>query len=217
MMKRKSKLIALGGLIGSGKDTVANYLCTVHGFKRMSFASVLKDTVSTIFDWDRELLEGSTKASREWREQVDEWWSKKLNIDGLTPRYILQQWGTEVIRNSFNDNIWVMSMENKLRKINQDIVITDCRFPNEIQSVKDQNGIVIRTSRGPDPHWIKYAIMYNTSEHQSQRDIGLQYLKENKIHPSEYSSVGLDYDYLLDNNDTIDNLHKQIDKIILDS
>ena len=84
-------IIGITGLIGSGKDTAADYLCTVHGFKRMSFAGTLKDAVAAVFGWDRELLEGSTKASREWREQVDEWWANRLGIPDLTPRYILQQ------------------------------------------------------------------------------------------------------------------------------
>ena len=94
-------IIGITGLIGSGKDTAADYLCTFHGFKRMSFASALKDAVAIIFNWDRELLEGSTKASREWREQVDEWWAERLNIPHLTPRWVLQQWGTDVARKNF--------------------------------------------------------------------------------------------------------------------
>ena len=94
----KNLIIGITGLIGSGKDTAADHLCTMHGFKRMSFASTLKDAISVIFSWDRELLEGSTKASREWREQIDVWWSERLHIPNLTPRYILQIWGTEVLK-----------------------------------------------------------------------------------------------------------------------
>ena len=56
-------LIGLVGLIGSGKDTVANRLVTNHGFIRDSFAKSLKDAVHNIFGWDRKMLEGDTTVS----------------------------------------------------------------------------------------------------------------------------------------------------------
>ena len=127
-------IVGITGLISSGKDTAADYLCTFHGFKRMSFASALKDAVSAIFNWDRELLEGSTKASREWREEVDTWWATRLGIPHLTPRWVLQQWGTEVARKGFHNDIWVASVENRLLNLKDDIVITDCRFANELEA-----------------------------------------------------------------------------------
>ena len=72
-----SQVIGIVGLIGAGKDTVADYLVNFHGYKRESFANSLKDAVAQVFGWDRELLEGRTKQSREWRETRDEWWSKQ--------------------------------------------------------------------------------------------------------------------------------------------
>ncbi len=208
-------LISISGLIGSGKDTAADYLCTVHGFKRMSFGASLKDAVSVIFNWDRELLEGSTKTSREWREQVDPWWANRLEIPHLTPRWVLQQWGTEVARKGFHDEIWVASVENKLLNNKDDIVITDCRFPNEIAAVKNTGGITMRTHRGADPAWLSLAATFNTTEDQAERITAKVLLEEQyAVHASEYSSVGLDYDYHLDNNGTIDSLHKQLESII---
>lgn len=208
-------LIAIAGLIGSGKDTAADYLCTFHGFKRMSFGASLKDAVSVIFNWDRELLEGSTKTSREWREQVDTWWANRLDIPHLTPRWVLQQWGTEVARKGFHDEIWVASVENKLLNNKDDIVITDCRFPNELAAVKNAGGITMRTHRGEDPEWKLIAVSYNTTDDYNLKEIYKDSL-ENKfnVHASEYSSVGLNYDYHLDNNGSIDHLHKQLENIL---
>jgi len=108
-------IIGIAGLIGSGKDTAADYLVNSYGYRRDSFASTLKDAVSAVFGWDRELLEGRTRESREWREEVDLWWSARLDRV-ITPRWVLQQWGTEVGRRSFHDDIWIASMENKLRQ-----------------------------------------------------------------------------------------------------
>ena len=105
-------IIGLCGLIGSGKDTAADYLCNFHEFRRDSFASTLKDAVASVFGWDRELLEGRTKQAREWREQIDPWWADRMHMPNLTPRLILQLWGTEVCRRGFHDDIWIASLEN---------------------------------------------------------------------------------------------------------
>ena len=59
-------IIGVTGFIGSGKDTIANYLVAKHGFVRDSFAGTLKDAVAQVFGWDRELLEGLTPEAREW-------------------------------------------------------------------------------------------------------------------------------------------------------
>ena len=109
-------IIAISGLIGSGKDTVADYLVNLHEFRRESFAGNLKNAMCEIFGWDRDMEEGRSKSSREWREQVDEWWAKRLNMPHLTPRWILQHVGTDVIRGHFHDDMWLASLENKLRK-----------------------------------------------------------------------------------------------------
>jgi len=207
-------ILGVTGFIGSGKDTIADYLCTFHGFKRISFAASLKDAVSAVFGWDRELLEGTTKSSREWRELKDEWWSNRLGMD-ITPRWILQVWGTEVCRNGFHNDIWVASVENKLRNTKDNIVITDCRFANEVNAIKNAGGYTMRVSRGQPPEWYDDAVNYNKGEFGNMYwSISKAKLDRNRVHASEYSSVGLEYDYYIDNNGTIDDLHKQVNLIV---
>ena len=207
-------IIGITGLISSGKDTIADYLTTHHGFKRLSFAASLKDAVASVFGWNREYLEGSTKASREWREQKDIWWSERLGME-ITPRWILQYWGTEVCRNGFHNDIWVASVENKLRQATDNIVITDCRFANEVTAIKNVGGITMRVNRGQPPEWYDAAIAYNRGPNGNTAwSLSKLKLEKLKVHASEYSSVGLDYDYQIDNNGTIDDLHNQIQSII---
>jgi hypothetical protein len=208
-----TRIISVAGLIGSGKDTVAGYLVNHHGFKRMSFAESLKDAVAVIFNWDRELLDGVTKTSREWREQRDEWWSKRLDMN-ITPRWVLQYWGTDVLRRHFHDDIWIASLESKLMMTKDDVVITDARFRNEIIAIKAAGGITTRVVRGPEPDWYEHAINYNKGEGQIGWSIGKTHLDRSNIHASEYSHVGLDYDCVLDNNGTIDELNTQISQLL---
>jgi hypothetical protein len=208
-------IIGVTGLISSGKDTIADYLTTFHGYKRLSFAASLKDAVAAVFGWDRTLLEGTTKSSREWREQVDQWWAERLGIPHLTPRWILQYWGTEVCRDAFHNDIWVASVENKLRTSTDNIVLTDCRFANEIGAIKNAGGITIRVERGLNPEWYSHAINFNKGENGNLGwAIGRHRLEQLGIHASEYSSVGLEYDYIIANDGTIDDLHKKIESII---
>lgn len=208
-------IVGFAGFIGSGKDTAADYLINFHGFRRDSFANALKDAVSQIFGWDRVLLEGRTKEGREWRESVDTWWAQRLNMPHLTPRWVLQHWGTEVCRQGFHDDIWIASLEHRLLKSNDDIVISDVRFPNEIQAIKRAGGKVIRVVRGPDPEWYEDAKLANAGDHVIGSALARAKMRANKIHESEWAWIGNGIDFELDNNGTIDSLFEQIKSQVL--
>jgi hypothetical protein len=203
-------IIGVCGLIGSGKDTVADYLQNFHEFRRESFASTLKDAVAAVFGWDRILLEGRTKEAREWREQVDLWWAERLDMPTLTPRWVLQYWGTEVCRKGFHDDMWIASLENKLRNSKDHVVISDCRFPNEIASIKDAGGKIVWVKRGELPTWYDTAVAANQGHSWAQQELKLQ-----KIHASETSWVGTEFDAVIDNNGTIDELYQQAQRLIV--
>jgi hypothetical protein len=208
-------IIGVCGFIGSGKDTIADYLTNFHGFRRESFANSLKDAVAQVFGWDRTMLEGRTKQAREWREQVDPWWAERLNMPNLTPRWVLQYWGTEVCRKAFHDDIWIASLENKLRNSTDDIVISDCRFPNEIKSIKDAGGIVVRVHRGPEPEWYDAAISMNKGDRANMTwAMSKSKIEHLRIHASETAWVGTNFDAVLDNNGEIDDLFQKVKGLV---
>ena len=197
-------IIGICGLIGAGKDTAADYLVNFHEFRRDSFAATLKDAVASVFGWDRELLEGRTKTAREWREQIDPWWAARLNMPNLTPRLVLQLWGTEVCRKGFHDEIWIASVENKIRQSKDNIVISDCRFPNEITSIRNAGGRVIRITRGQNPDWFAVA----------RRNPELMPVQYPAVHASEYSWAATDFDFVVDNNGSIEDLYAQLKNLV---
>jgi hypothetical protein len=209
-------IIGFVGFIGSGKDTAADYLVNFHGYRRDSFANTLKDAVACVFGWDRVLLEGRTKEAREWREQVDTWWAARLNMPNLTPRLMLQLWGTEVCRNGFHDDIWIASLENKMRKTTDNIVISDVRFPNEIKAIHNAGGIVVRIKRGDDPVWYQDAVNMNEGKGNMSWLLSTDKLKRLGIHASETSWVGGNIDHIVYNNTTIDELFEQIKNLVED-
>ena len=209
-------IIGVCGFIGSGKDTVADYLVNLHHFRRESFATTLKDAVSAVFGWDRTMLEGRTKQAREWREQQDNWWTNRLGIV-ITPRWVLQNWGTEVCRNGFHDDIWIASLENKLRNSTDDVVISDCRFPNEIRAIKQAGGIVVRVVRGAEPEWYDAAVSLNRGpDGNSTWALSGRRLAQLGVHASETSWVGTQFDVVLDNNGTLDDLYQQVKRLVQD-
>jgi hypothetical protein len=201
-----SMIIGVVGLIGAGKDTIADYLVNIHEFRRDSFAATLKDAVSAVFGWDRDMLEGRTRSSREWREQPDPWWSQRLGRE-ITPRWILQYWGTEVCRRGFHDDIWIASLENKLRNTRDDVVISDCRFPNEIDAIRAQGGHVIRVIRGQDPAWFLPVQQHLIEGTPRPQDLP---------HESEWAWAGTRFDAVINNNGTMDQLYQQINDLVRD-
>ena len=209
-------IVGFVGFIGSGKDTAADYLVNFHGFRRDSFANTLKDAVAAVFGWDRVLLEGRTKEAREWREQVDPWWAERLNMPNLTPRWVLQYWGTEVCRQGFHDDIWIASVENKMRKTRDNIVISDVRFPNEIEAIHRAGGKVIRIKRGPEPDWYQDAVNSNAGQGNMSWLISTDRLKKLGIHASETAWVGGKIDVTIENGGSIDDLYEAIKNQVSD-
>ena len=206
-------IIGFVGFIGSGKDTAADYLVNTHGFRRDSFANTLKDAVAHVFGWDRTLLEGRTNEAREWREQQDEWWSNRLGRN-ITPRWVLQYWGTEVCRQGFHDDIWIASLENKIRKTSDNIVISDVRFPNEIKAIHNAGGLVIRIKRGNDPEWYQDAVNMNEGRGNMSWLMSKTHIEQLGIHASETAWVGGNIDTIVTNDGTIDELFSQLQILI---
>ena len=192
-------IIGVCGLISSGKGTVADILQSEHGFEKISFADSLKDAVAAVFSWDRELLEGDTDVSRMWRETKDTWWSKRLGIPDLTPRLVLQLWGTEVCRDNFHQDIWIASMERKIRS-NINYVIPDTRFPNEIDMINRIGGEVWHVKRGPNPNWFEQYRMGGSPP--------------SDIHPSEWQWTQAKFNQVIENNGTLDDLKNKVKSLV---
>lgn len=205
-------IVGISGFINSGKNTVASILTEKYNFRQDSFAASLKDACAIMFGWSRDMVEGDTKESREWREQVDQWWADKLGISDFSPRLALQLMGTNVIRNHFNEGIWFLTLENRIRKNpGQHVVISDVRFPNEIKFIQDQGGIMIRVNRGALPAWYETAVLANSGNSIAKETMATTY---SSVHFSEWAWVGSKIDFEINNDTTIDYLNTQVEDII---
>jgi hypothetical protein len=138
-------------------------------------------------------------------------------MPNLTPRLMLQLWGTEVCRNGFHDDIWIASLENKMRKTSDNIVISDVRFPNEIKAIHNAGGIVVRIKRGDDPEWYDAAVSVNAGPNGNTTwSLSKALLNQLNIHASETAWVGGAIDHTVYNDTTIDALFEQIRCLVED-
>jgi hypothetical protein len=205
--------IGILGNIGSGKNTVAQYLAT-KGCVPTSFAGPIKDLCTSVFGWDRELLEGETDESREFREGIDLYWSKKLSIPNFTPRLALQLIGTDVMRNHFNQDIWLNSLEYRVKKLhnqNECVVISDCRFKNELELIRRVGGTTILVQRDDKPEWYDIALAANNGDAVAKHIMSKDFAN---IHLSEYEWIGSDIDFTINNNGTLEDLYANVDIVI---
>lgn len=177
-------IIGINGKAGSGKDTVGDYLCEKYGFRKDSLAAPLKTAVQTIFN-----IDDFTMYDRDEREkELNDW-------EGWSVRKLLQYVGTEMFRNMIVDNIWVKSLWLRNKDHGDNIVVSDCRFPNEVSFLKKKFGdkfISIKVERNG---YIGVNVGINA-------------------HASE--SFDLDCDYKIENNGTIEELYLKVDQLFVE-
>jgi len=130
-------IIGLCGAAGSGKDTTANilknYLTSV---EILAFAKPLKDAAKILFNFTEEQLHDPIS-----KEVVDSRWNK-------SPREIFQWLGTQVLRNQIDKDFFIKHMEQRINQSDKDtIIITDIRFDNEAELIKNLGGIIIKIIR----------------------------------------------------------------------
>jgi hypothetical protein len=123
---------------------------------------------------------------------------------------MLQLWGTEVCRRGFHDDIWTASVEAKIMgNDTHHVVISDCRFPNEVQSIRNMGGKIIRVVRGANPDWYDTALDANLGDPFARArlaDLG--------IHASETSWVGTKFDAEIHNNGSLLDLHAATQSLV---
>ncbi len=184
-------ILLISGLKRSGKDTLAEYI-TTKGFTHYSFATPIKEVAKIVFNWsDDQVNHGD-------RETIDPIW-------GVSPRQMLQWIGTEVFQYSIDKSfplfeekigrkLWVEKFVQEFNKnCWKDVVISDTRFPHEVSHIKE---------RLPNQKVISIQIVNNT----------LEYAED--THESESHMNDIPYDYLIENDSSLQELYKHTDEIL---
>lgn len=182
-------IIGITGKIGSGKSTVSNYMADAYGFKEYSFASPLKQ-IGEIFGFTHTELYGTQEQKLE-----------KNEVWGVSARDFLQKVGTELFRDKLQEvlphikvkrGLWSDMFRKKYETHPGLYVISDVRFLDEYQTIKDLGGVVIRVNRNE-------TVNKGGEEHK---------------HRSETVMDCITPDFIILNNGSLHDLKIQIDSIV---
>lgn len=186
-MEDKKIIVAIGGLIGSGKNTAADRFIG-NGFEPYIFAEPMKKFFAFSFGISREEAENKSLEIPE--------------LPGWTLRKLYQFFGTELIRNQIHQDYWVISMKRRLYANNYPlkVVIPDFRFPNERDKLKEL---------------LPEYNIYTVNIYRPDIDVDKNYLGF-ESHTSETESSKISYDYCIENDCDIETLNRKIDALALD-
>lgn len=126
-------MIVIAGKAGSGKDTLADFLCAHEGYRKISLADPMKEFCAKIFGWDAKRLWGPSHL----RNAPDPMW------DGLSARHALQRLGTEWGR-ACHEDVWVRYL---VRTCPHGSVISDIRYQNELNTFRGHGAKTVLLTR----------------------------------------------------------------------
>lgn len=133
-MKQFNPIVGILGKKGHGKDTVGAMVAEQTGWELDSFAAPLR------------------KFSYEMFGISHETYNAVISGLGMTGRQFLQEVGTRVMREIDSDQ-WIRALAHRLKSSGNRgrLILTDVRFPNEVQFVKANGGLLLHVVR-PDRH-----------------------------------------------------------------
>lgn len=140
-------IIGFAGYVGAGKNAIGDEVAWLLGYPTKAFADPLRDMV-----WDLNPMLTSRFSSKRLQDVWDKDGtdpSKLSYADLKTSRYgdefrrLLQRFGTEVGRKHLGGDIWV---DLTLKDVT-DAVVTDARFPNEVSTIRERDGLVVWVDR----------------------------------------------------------------------
>ena len=159
------KLLGISGYAGAGKDTLADALVRrrIDAIQKLAFADPLKKAAQVIFGFTHTQLWGPS----EERNKPDLRFPRSdLPLGFLTPRFVLEQMGTECGRALFK-NVWVDALIRDIGEADgryMITIVTDVRFENEVERIREVGGKVVRL--------VRPGFDVDTSLHRSVRELG---------------------------------------------
>ncbi|MFN6965225.1 MAG: hypothetical protein ACK4S4_15875 [Pyrinomonadaceae bacterium] len=147
-------VIGLTGYAGSGKDEAARALIGSRGFVKVGFADPLREAMSRLNPIvGRRVVSGTFFPPHDldvrYREAVHKYGYDEAKKRFPEMRELLQRFGTEVGREMFGPTFWTDQAKRQIDLLPElcPVVITDVRFQNEVDVIRDYHGLMIRIER----------------------------------------------------------------------
>lgn len=229
----------VGGVLGF-LDTYDEYLdYEPKEWQIKKFAGKLKQIVSILTGIPVEDLEKQEVKDRllspEWQHIMTDNNTNEVSTTKRTVRYMLQQVGTNAMRYVIHPNIWVNALfadyncspneqvgttPENLKWIEGDYpnwIITDCRFPNELEAIKVRGGVSIRVNRPYEINVDRGHGNVTTVKYDETNPDHVALVKGHLAnqHESETALDDAHFDYVIDNNGTIEELIEKVKQILI--
>jgi len=175
-------LIGICGKANAGKDSVAKFIQECINCRIVHWADPLKEMLISYFGLNYEDV-----YTQEGKEKYNEYW-------GMKNREILQKFGTNACRDNFCVDVWIKTMELRIKNDieKENILIADTRFDNEAEFIRKNDGIIIEVVRKSGTFLTK-----RLSEHSSENGISKEFIT-----------------YVIYNEGTLQDLQEKVVKII---
>lgn len=183
-------IVGLHGKMRAGKSTAAQRLALYSPLPvvEVSFAAKLKESAAALLDVPTPILE-TWKNERETYVTVSRMeWGRTRIIVKQPVRSFLQRYGTEAHREVFGQDFWLDAALPLDRDYDDALyVVTDVRFPNEAERVRDLRGIVVKVV-GPET---------DTGSHASEQDLDCDYTLDNMTRSDNFAALDTEVGELL--------------------
>jgi hypothetical protein len=138
-------LIGLCGYAQSGKNTTANILTELAGFKQVGFADAIRSMalgINPVVSWGH-----YTREPIYYADVLRDFGYEGAKREFPELRRFLQRLGTEGMREHFGPYVWVNLTAARIATIIGPVVVTDVRFDNEAQYIRNAGGVLWRIRR----------------------------------------------------------------------
>ncbi|UDL15974.1 deoxynucleotide monophosphate kinase [Microbacterium phage Pumpernickel] len=209
------RIVGIGGKLASGKDAIADHLVEKHGWVKFGMSDALAEALYVLnpsvpahgwtqhLGWFRNWLFNTFFGKSQigagfwvpYQYLVDEFGYVEAKRNPEVRR-LLQVLGTEVGRKMIDEDVWTNIAARKVREARQagapGVILTGIRYPNELDMIYHE--------LSGETWWVNRPDLKGSAKSAE--------------HSSENSVSSVDFERVIQNTGTLEELYQKVDKLI---